>query len=62
MVTARQRCGVEQWSARQPHKLEVAGSSPAPATNYRLSLCSSVMGMSTSSSAYEQVEGGCDNG
>ena len=23
---------VEQWSARQPHKLEVGGSSPPPAT------------------------------
>ena len=22
-------CGVEQWSAHQPHKLEVAGSNPA---------------------------------
>lgn len=27
-------CGVEQWSARKPHKLQVAGSSPAPATNF----------------------------
>ena len=26
-------CGVEQRLARQSHKLEVAGSSPAPATN-----------------------------
>jgi hypothetical protein len=26
-------CGVEQMEARQPHKLKVAGSSPAPATN-----------------------------
>ena len=25
--------GVEQWSARVPHKHEVAGSSPAPATS-----------------------------
>lgn len=25
-------CGVEQWSARQPHKLEVSGSNPLPAT------------------------------
>ena len=24
---------VEQWSAHQPHKLEVAGSNPARATN-----------------------------
>ena len=22
------RCGVEQWLARQPHKLKVVGSSP----------------------------------
>lgn len=28
----RQHVGVEQLEARQPHKLEVAGSSPAPAT------------------------------
>ena len=29
---AIKRSGVEQMEARQPHKLEVAGSSPAPVT------------------------------
>lgn len=28
-------CGVEQRPARQPHKLEVGGSNPPPATNIR---------------------------
>lgn len=30
--TRYQYCGIEQWLARQPHKLKVAGSNPAPAS------------------------------
>lgn len=31
--------GMEQLVAHQPHKLEVAGSSPAPATNNLYKAC-----------------------
>jgi hypothetical protein len=34
----RRRRGVEQWSARQAHNLEVVGSSPTPATTGHLML------------------------
>ena len=41
-------CGVEKWSSRHPHKLEIVGSSPTPATRafrcwqipYRLGIAS----------------------
>lgn len=35
----RDRCGMMQWSAIKPHKLEVAGSNPAPATIARRRIC-----------------------
>ena len=28
-------CGIEQWSAREPHKLQVVGSNPSSATNFK---------------------------
>jgi hypothetical protein len=31
--------GLEQWSARKAHNLEVAGSSPAPAIDTKLLCC-----------------------
>ncbi len=34
MIRTYVECGVEQWLARQPHKLKVVGSSPTPATNH----------------------------
>ena len=30
--------GVEQWSARESHKLEVTGSNPVTATNFKLNM------------------------
>ena len=27
-------CGIEQWPARKPHKLQVGGSNPSPATKF----------------------------
>lgn len=32
-LKSRPTCGIEQRSARHPHKVEVVGSNPAPATN-----------------------------
>jgi hypothetical protein len=30
------KCGVEQWSARKAHNLEVGGSNPSAATNTKI--------------------------